>query len=103
MGKDGFVWWYGVVEDRDDPLTLGRARVRIFAWHTEDLSELPTEHLPWAHTLTPPGMQPTPPRPGDWVVGFFLDGELGQEPVIMGVISGYRRREPKQILTGSNG
>ena len=24
MGKDGFVWWQGVVEDRHDPLYLGK-------------------------------------------------------------------------------
>ena len=29
MGKDGFVWWQGVVEDRYDPLYLGRCRIRI--------------------------------------------------------------------------
>ena len=26
MGKGGFVWWYGVVEDRNDPLFLGRLK-----------------------------------------------------------------------------
>ena len=36
MGKDGFVWWQGVVEDRQDPLYLGRCRVRILGWDTED-------------------------------------------------------------------
>jgi hypothetical protein len=27
MGQDGFVWWMGVVERRDDPLMLGRLKV----------------------------------------------------------------------------
>ena len=27
-GKNGFIWWVGVVEDRQDPLKLGRCRVR---------------------------------------------------------------------------
>ena len=34
MGKDGFVWWQGVGEDRNDPLYLGRCRIRILGWHT---------------------------------------------------------------------
>ena len=28
MGQDGFIWFVGVVEDRADPLTIGRVRVR---------------------------------------------------------------------------
>ena len=31
-----FVWWQGVVEDRIDPLMLGRCRVRILGYHTDD-------------------------------------------------------------------
>jgi hypothetical protein len=26
-GKNGFIWWVGFVEDRKDPLKLGRCRV----------------------------------------------------------------------------
>ena len=47
-GKNGFIWWVGVVEDRQDPLKLGRCRVRCIGWHAEDKMRLPTEHLPWA-------------------------------------------------------
>jgi FolB domain-containing protein len=36
MGKNGFVWFYGVVEDRHDPLYLGRVRVRCIGWHTDN-------------------------------------------------------------------
>ena len=28
MGMDGFIWFTGVVEDRNDPSQLGRVRVR---------------------------------------------------------------------------
>ena len=53
MGRDGFIWWAGVVEDRKDPLKLGRCRVRCLGYHTDDRSQLPTEDLPWAHPLLP--------------------------------------------------
>ena len=42
MGLDGFVWFVGVVEDRNDPDQLGRVRVRCLGFHTEDLGKLPT-------------------------------------------------------------
>ena len=39
MGLDGFVWFTGVVEDRNDPDALGRVRVRCLGFHTEDLND----------------------------------------------------------------
>ena len=42
MGKNGFQWFVGVVEDRQDPQTLGRLRVRCLGYHTDDLVKLPT-------------------------------------------------------------
>ena len=47
MGREGFVWAVGVVEDRNDPLYLGRCKVRYLGWHTRDKLELPTKTLPW--------------------------------------------------------
>jgi len=96
QGRDGFIWWHGVVEDRQDPLYLGRCKVRILGWHTEDKSELPTRNLPWAQVLMPVtsasqtnvGHAPVGPVEGTWVMGFYRDGELAQEPVIMGTIPG---------------
>jgi hypothetical protein len=29
-GLNGFAWWMGVVENRNDPLKMGRCQVRIF-------------------------------------------------------------------------
>ena len=96
MGKDGFIWWQGVVEDRHDPLFLGRCRVRILGWHTEDKTEMPTESLPWSFPIQPitsaaqtgVGTSPTGPVEGTWVVGFFRDGEAAQEPVFFGTLGG---------------
>ena len=89
-GLNGFVWWTGVVEDRQDPLKLGRCRVRIIGWHDADVNLIPIEALPWAQII----QSPTGPRTfgsikeGEWVSGFFLDGQNAQEPVILGVYPG---------------
>jgi hypothetical protein len=90
IGKDGFVWWMGVVEARNDPLGLGRCKVRIFGWHTDNKSELPTEDLPWALPMYPINNSKafSAPRLGEWVVGFFMDVASAQAPVMMGVIPG---------------
>jgi len=96
MGKDGFIWWQGVVEDRHDPLFLGRCKVRILGWHTEDKTDMPTESLPWAYPVQPitsaaqtgVGISPTGPVEGTWVVGFYRDGEQAQEPVFFGTLGG---------------
>lgn len=96
MGKNGFVWWQGVVEDIYDPLRLGRVRVRVLGWHTDDKAAIPTDSLPWAAVLMPAnnpfvsgkGWSPNGLLQGCWVVGFFRDGLNGQEPVVMGTIGG---------------
>jgi hypothetical protein len=97
MGLDGFVWWMGVVEDRMDPLHLGRARVRIHAWHTDDKAMIPTEHLPWAHVLHPVNGthgSVVPPKEGTMVMGYFMDGKEGEYPVIMGIFHGIPETTP---------
>jgi hypothetical protein len=90
LGKDKFVWWKGVVEDRKDPIFLGRVRVRIFGWHTENKEELATQDLPWAMVSLPVdnGRSPIGLKEGDWCWGFFLDGEEAQKPIVVGFIPG---------------
>ena len=96
MGLDGFVWFVGVVEDRNDPETLGRVRVRCIGFHTEDVSALPTTDLPWAHVMHPvtdPCMQGMGNSPsflveGSYVIGFFRDVQEKQQPIIIGSIPG---------------
>lgn len=91
-----FTWWVGVVEDRDDPMKIGRYRVRILGYHTEDKSVLPTEDLPWATTIQPVGSAAisgighdgTGLVTGTTVVGFFADGAQEQIPIIMGSMGG---------------
>ena len=89
-GKKGFIWWTGVVEDTDDPLKIGSLRVRIIGLHSEDKSLVPTESLPWAQVALPVNGSRTTngPREGDWVFGFFQDGDAAQIPVVMGLYPG---------------
>lgn len=88
-GKGEFTWWIGIVEDRQDPLKLGRVRVRCVGWHSDNRMELPTETLPWAMPCLPVNNpNPYAPKEGDMVFGFFQDGEAAQEPVILGVLPG---------------
>jgi hypothetical protein len=85
-GKNGFIWWTGIVEDRLDPLKLGRCRVRCVGWHAEDKMHLPTDMLPWAIPSYPVNQTQTyAPKDGDMVFGFFMDGENAQSPVMLGV------------------
>lgn len=83
-------WFIGVVEDRNDPLKIGRCRVRCLGYHQQDIAELPTENLPWAQLLLPSNTQNEikPPKEGSWVFGFFKDGKKYQEPMIMSLIPG---------------
>ena len=96
MGKNGFIWFVGVVENRADPKHLGRLKVRCLGYHTENLDKLPTADLPWAHVMNPitsatvsgVGQSPLGCVEGSWVVGFFQDGQDAQMPVIIGTLPG---------------
>ena len=109
MGKDGFAWFVGVVEDRNDPLELGRVRVRCLGHHTADLTQLPTADLPWAHVMHPVtdpamhgmGMSPSFLVEGTWVIGFFRDFGEKQQPVIMGSLPGVPQK-PADYRAGFN-
>jgi len=106
MGKDGFNWFVGVVEDRSDPQTLGRLRVRCLGYHTEKLDDLKTEDLPWAHVMNPItsatmsglGQTPLGAVEGTWVVGFFQDGADAQQPIIIGTLPGVPSELPTKIV-----
>ena len=100
---NNFLWWTGVVEDRDDPEKLGRCRVRVFGYHTEDTQLLPTSDLPWALPLqsvtsaatSGVGHTPVGIVPGTWVIGWFLDGEDAQRPLILGTLAGKPGKSPE--------
>ena len=101
MGRDSFIWWHGVVEDVNDPLKLGRCRVRIFGYHSGDKNDVPTEAIPWAYPMQPInsasisgiGISPTGLLPGSHVFGFFRDGMDAQQPVMLGSFGGIPQKE----------
>jgi len=88
-------WFMGVAEAVDDPLGMGRIKVRCFGYHTPDRHILRTSDLPWASVLLPP----TSPSvggagatagiiAGSMVFGCFYDGSEMQDAVILGVFPG---------------
>ena len=96
LNKDGFVWWQGVVVDRNDPLKIGRCRVRILGYR-DDENNIPDDHLPWAYPAMPINVRPnsvaTGLVEGVWVLGFFRDGNDAQEPVITHLINYGKARD----------
>ena len=82
LGHNGFLWFTGVVEDRNDPNKAGRVRVRALGHHTSNNTILPTADLPWAHCMLPStsagisglGQSATGLVEGSWVLGYFRDG-----------------------------
>lgn len=87
-----FTWWIGVVEDVKDPEMVGRLKVKIYGYY-DNLSK---DELPWAMVMGPiqsasskgVGYSPTGILEGTTVVGFFVDGEAGQMPLVIGTLYG---------------
>lgn len=93
--------FFGVVEDVNDPLMIGRVRVRCFGYHAESRVLVPTSHLPWALVLMPATSassggvgQTMGLQPGSWVFGFFLDGKKAQMPFVLGSIHHQHKPNP---------
>jgi len=76
--------------------------VRCLGYHTNNKGQLPTSDLPWAQvtqSITSAandqvGESPTGLMVDSWVIGFFIDGNDGQQPIIIGSIAGIPGNEP---------
>ena len=85
----------GCVENRADPLKLGRCQVRVVGLHHHDKTILKTADLPWAYPMQPVtsaamsglGHAPVGLVEGTWVVIMFRD-EDEQQPIILGSLGG---------------
>ena len=110
IGKDGFVWWIGQVAPpqswrdvnaniRNSGAKPARVKVRIVGYHPFDPEGniLPDDDLPWAEVLADPysgsgqgGLSESLTLVGgERVLGFFLDGDDAQQPVVMGLFPKY--------------
>jgi hypothetical protein len=95
-GLNGFVWWVGEIRNHADQLGICRLQVRIFGWYGKEIADA---DLPWAQVMHPVNnrFSTSSPLIGDWVLGFFMDGESGQFPIVLGVLPGIA-----QTTNGSN-
>lgn len=89
-------WFTGLVVDINDPLKLGRIKVRIYGVHSDDKQAIPDDDLPWAQTVTPiteggttEWGNPLGVQPNAMVFGFFMDGQSSQLPLILGSMPKY--------------
>lgn len=93
-------FWFGVVENVNDPLQQGRLQVRIIGIHSESRQDIPTEDLPWAEVGLPitsafisgVGSTPVGVVTGTTVGGIFKDGADMQEPVAFFALGGKQQQ-----------
>ena len=96
---------YGIVEDRNDPLKIGRVRVRVHVHHSDDKGKISTPDLPWSHVIMPAttaglggfGIQHSLVE-GTTVFGFFRDEDM-QDFVVLGVQQGISQQGYKETIT----
>lgn len=101
-------FFYGVVEDRLDPLKLGRVRVRVYSLHPyqnkeDPVSGLRTEDLLWMSVLSPinsasvsgVGSSPVGILPGTHVFGVYLD-KYYLNGLVLGTTTGRVFEEPNK-------
>lgn len=121
VGRDGFRWWIGQVppieaqgKQENGEGWGNRVKVRIMGYHPYDEEDLSNNDLPWAQVLLPATAGTGAAnyatnikiQPGDTVFGFFLDGDNGQLPVILGCfgrtskVSTQKFKNPFEPFTG---
>ena len=120
-----FNWWIGQIasdstwrdnilpgkfENKDQIPGWGRRyKVRIIGLHDREEESISSDQLPWAQVMYPVtggGGQANASatanlRQGNFVFGFFLDGQDQQVPVIMGVL-GSNAQTALSTQTGTN-
>ena len=119
-----FIWWLGQVADDsewrnnslsgkfEDPNSIPgwgrRYKVRIMGIHDKEEESIPSDQLPWASVMYPitagggqANASTTPAlRQGNFVFGFFMDGQDQQVPVIMGIM-GHNAQTPMSTKIGN--
>jgi hypothetical protein len=119
---NSFYWWIGQIADdsewRDNilpgkfedknsiPGWGRRYKVRIMGLHDKEEETIPSEQLPWANVMYPitagggqtKASQTPNLRQGNFVFGFFLDGQEQEVPVIMGILGNNAQTELKKTI-----
>lgn len=96
------IFYIGVVEARNDPLKIGRYKVRVVGVHSHDKTLLPTDDLPWSMPLnrgsSMNGIGESSPElvEGSTVLVIFAD-EYQQSIIILGSLSGIPQTVSKLI------
>lgn len=101
LGEEGFRWFVGIVADLKDPAQLGRVRIRVLGMH-DDTANVSDEDLPWAQVMVPAtsaslggvGLSPVGIAPDSYVIGFFLDGNDAQFPMVLGTFHKMPNMDP---------
>ena len=119
LGRDGFVWWIGRVaaasvwkKDNNTLAVTGgkqqRVKVRIIGYHPWEETEMPENDLPWAEVIQDPQVgsgqggigESMSLQGGETAVGFFMDGEEAQQPVIFGLLN--RNQEAESSISSDD-
>ena len=84
----------GIVENRNDPLKIGRCKVRVHGVHNSDTAKLPTEDLPWSIPVNPvtsasiSGVGNNPGVVVGSIVAIIFTDPDNQMPLMLGTIPG---------------
>jgi len=114
LGKESFRWFIGITTKHIE-LNVERgtykAKVRIIGYHPDLTNIVKDEELPWAHVLVPLSLGTgvggnactANSKGGEFVIGFFADGDNGQQPIIIGALYGGGGPEyPNNFSEGTN-
>jgi len=98
--------FYGIVEDRNDPLKIGRVRVRVHGLHTDDKQMIATPDLSWSQVILPTtsaGLSGFGTQhglvEGSTVIGYFRDENVQQDFVVTGSVAGIPAQGYKESIT----
>lgn len=106
-------WFIGAVTTINDPLQLGRVKVRVDGIH-DDTVLIPDNTLPWAQCVVPITQGGTNEygnnlgiQVGSRVFGVFLDGVNSQMPLVLGSMPKYEEasasgKSTNRLATGTN-
>jgi len=99
-------WFVGTVVNINDPLELGRVKIRIYGIHSDNEIDIPDADLPWAQVVVPiteggvrnlGGMLGI--KDDAQVFGLFLDGQSSQMPLILGSMPKIEENSPGGLTT----